>query len=121
MYTAISIWNGRVAPVLDSSGTFLIFEKDGGGYREVYCLKTGGAPPHETAQRLSGRGVSRLICGAASRWAEEAFAGEGIEVHSFIAGCSDAVIRAFISGEIDESFAMPGCRRRCRRRGCRNR
>ncbi len=121
MKLAVSIWNGRVAPVFDVSERCLIVDADRADSRgEAVAFPGLGA--NEKARFLELHGVVTLICGAVSREYEDALAEYGIESLSFIAGSVECVLEAWKAGTLERaSFSMPGCgcphRRRCRRGG----
>jgi len=123
MKVAIPHWDSRVSPVFDVAGHLLVVElKDGQVvFRDDIELTAGS--PRMRATELAGRDVDVLICGAIS-WSMEAMLLQmDIEVIPQIRGGVDCVLRAFISGDLNqESFRMPGCGKRRRRntgRPCR--
>ncbi len=105
MKTALSVSDGRIAPVLDVSETFMVNEKNVHISGDLYMR----------AERLAAMGVSVLICGAASGFAENVFLSRGITLIPFICGETEAVIKGLAAGDsLEERFLMPGC---CGRRG----
>lgn len=119
MKVAISMWNGRVAPVFDvSQRCLLISLEDNTPSSE--CVTFFGDSCVEKAKFLAGHGVHTLICGAISSEYEESLLTEGIETVSFIAGPVESVLEAWKKETlVATAFSMPGCgcpRRRCRRR-----
>lgn len=120
MKLAISIWNGRVAPVFDVSERCLILDDD---EHELHgeSVSFPGCEALEKAYFLEQKKVATLFCGAISREYEETLVAHGIEIISFIAGPVEQIIGAWKTGLLERaSFSMPGCgcprRRRCRRR-----
>lgn len=124
MTIALSIANGRIAPVFDVAGRILLIPPDA-------SHEDGDPPPDATIMALPpeasapGRilllermGVRVLVCGAISRPAHELALSRGLEVRAFVAGDVWAVFRAWRHDRLHEpEFAMPGCRgRTCRRR-----
>jgi predicted Fe-Mo cluster-binding NifX family protein len=70
----------------------------------------------ERAKQLIRLGANVLICGAISRPLEIALIAGGIEVISFTCGSVEDVLKAFLSGRLNQHvFLMPGCQdqRRC--------
>ena len=115
MKTAITIWNGRVAPVFDVARQCLLMENE---VRLELPIPDGSAAIKTSF--LADHNVSQVICGAISREYENALVTSGIEVISFIAGPLEQVLEAWQAGNLVQAhFAMPGCG--CRRRRCRNR
>ena len=110
MKIAISIWLGRVSPVLDVAKHFLLVEAEQGvelGRRDV--------PVEETelltrAKRIAELRPEVLICGAISRPFEAMLGSAGIPVVPNTCGPVEEVLRAFLSGQLTEqAFLMPGC------------
>jgi len=111
---AISHWNGRVSPVLDSAG-------------EVLVVDTGDDPPEKTVhelretdmprrvERLQDMDVDVLICGAVSNPLRRMIESAGIKVIPWTRGPVDGVLEAYLSGSLEdgpeaETYAMPGRR-----------
>jgi len=121
---ALHHWQGRIAPVFDTGGGILLLESGTGQREERQVLKP---QPLHRAGELRALGVDTLICGAISRAMREAMTGSGITVLGFVAGELERVIAAWERNELDEAFAMPGCRgcgagrqhQARRRRSCR--
>jgi len=115
---AFALWDGRIAPVFDTTRQLALLEVDAGrAVREaVASLKV------ETLQlrvnRLVELGVTTLVCGAISKNLRETIEASGIQVVPFIAGEFVEVKRAWLTGALTpDTYAMPGC---CRRgRSCR--
>lgn len=120
MNIAISIWNGRVAPVFDVSASFVVFDETSGEQvRELDFPKKGESEgtAQDKASFLLEAGVRKLVCGAISYWFEQELVSSGIEVISFVAGTVETVMEALKAGTlVEKTFSMPGCgrpRRRC--------
>jgi len=114
MKVAIPTWQGRVSPVLDVAGRFLLVDLDAG--REVVREETSLAPvgPLERARQLHQMGAETVVCGAVSRPLEVALDAVGVRVIPQMCGQVEDVLAAFISGQLNQDkFLMPGC---CRRR-----
>lgn len=115
MKTAITIWNGRVAPVFDVAHQCLLLT---GKNRETLQIPQGNVTAKQAF--FTEQGIGQLICGAISREYEDALLASGVEVVSFIAGPVDLVIDAWNADNlVQDQFSMPGCG--CRRRQCRHR
>jgi len=120
MKLALSVWNGRIAPVFDVSERCLIVDTDSPAL-DGDCFEFPGWSGDEKARFLAEKGVTTLVCGAVSHEYEAAFLAHGIETISFLAGPVEQVLEAWKAGTlIRDAFSMPGCgcprRRRCRRR-----
>ncbi len=112
MIIALTIWNGRIAPVFDVAGTVKLVEKqkesttDG---QTVNLPDDNGMISRVNA--LQALGIDVLVCGAISRAVHRMIVSSGIEVYSFISGDADEVLKALLEGNLTEkSFLMPGCR-----------
>jgi len=117
MKAAFAVWNNRIAPVFDVTRQVRVIELQSGkpvGAAQVVQLD---GPPLTRALRLAELGVGTLVCGAISRPVHDLVASQGIRVIPFVAGDLDAVISAWLRGElVGDAFAMPGCYRRGRHR-----
>ena len=127
MNAAFSIWEERIAPVFDAASQLAIVP----GAREgdpTTLVPVPGASPSAVIAILLERHVATLICGAISRPIHDAITARNIEVHPFVTGTLDDVIKAWRAGRLHEDvFRMPGCGqapfgtgRRMRRRGSRS-
>lgn len=121
MKLALSVWNGRIAPVFDVSERCLIVDTDAPA-PEGDLVEFPGWGGDEKARFLAEKGVTTLMCGAVSHDYETAFLAHGIETITFLAGPVERIIEEWKAGTlIRDAFSMPGCgcprRRRCRRRG----
>ncbi len=104
MKTALSVSRGRIAPVLDVSCSFIILD---GKHREELEL---AEDIHVKSAQLAEAGVTTLVCGAVSGFAEHVFLARGIKLIPFICGDAEALIAEIESGKvIGEAFLMPGC------------
>ncbi|MBN2686257.1 MAG: hypothetical protein JXR40_13335 [Pontiellaceae bacterium] len=114
MKSAITVWQGRVAPVFDVSGTILVFDSTDVDYREELALP--GGHPRSKLQFLLDHGIGNLICGAITRRTQELADALGISLYPFVSGSIEEVWAAQKKGTLlNACYSMPGCRR-CRRR-----
>lgn len=120
MNIAISIWNGRVAPVFDVSTRFVVFDETSGKQLKELDFPMQGeseGSPQDRARFLLDSDVHKLVCGAISYWYEQTLLSSGIEVISFVAGSVETIMEALKAGTlVEKTFSMPGCgrpRRRC--------
>lgn len=119
MKIALTVWNGRVAPVFDVSGQLLILET---AKRQIINEVVVAFPQESLSEKVSSLqklGVCQLICGAISCHAQVLAENSGIKVYRFIAGDYREVINAWLEDRLEQGdFAMPGCgrRRKCCRR-----
>ena len=120
MKIALTVWNGRIAPVFDVARQLLILEvNSGSATTEKHAALTEEDQVNRIA-RLKELGIRILICGAISRSAQTLAESLGIEVNGFIAGDVKDVITAWQERQLDsKAFSMPGCgesQRKCCRR-----
>jgi len=106
---AIPHWQGRISPVFDVSENLFLIDIEGGRElrRENVMLK--GHDPFRRAKEVSGLGTEVVLCGAVSHALEKALVGAGVQVVGFVCGDLDAVVTAFLQGQLaDGGFLMPG-------------
>lgn len=110
MRVAISYRRDRMSPVFDvAPGLLLLDIKKGREVRrsERTLLWTD---PLARAREVSQFGANVLICGALSWALENALSSMGVQVLGCVCGPVEAVISAFLRGELAETaFIMPGC------------
>jgi predicted Fe-Mo cluster-binding NifX family protein len=110
MKVAITVWNQRISPVLESARTLLIAEIE---KKEVVCLTQVSCDlerTHEVLRLLRAEGVETLICGAVSEEPAKLLVDAGIQLLAFIAGDAQQVLQVFVEGKpLGEQFHMPGC------------
>ncbi len=117
---ALTVWNGRIAPVFDVAGTVRLVEVDG----EVISNDRLVSLPHSSGMMrrvaaLVEQKIDVLVCGAVSRPVHRMLADSGIQVHAFISGEADEVLKALLTGSLEEKpFIMPGCGMGRNGRGC---
>lgn len=120
MRVAVPIWNERVSPVLDTAGTLLVVDVEGGQQISRRRIELPNGPLVDRVNGLTNVGVDVLLCGAVSRPLFDMLVAAGIEVTPFLSGDVDTLIRTLVeNGTIDGRFLMPGCGRRGRRRRMR--
>jgi len=112
MTAAVSFFNGRISPVFDVSRQLKVLEvKDGTvikGREEILDDDLS-----VKIEQLAAFGIKVLLCGAISKQAMGMLLMRNIQVIPFVMGEINAVIKAFIAGNLGRPrFVMPGCRRR---------
>ena len=115
MRVAFPVWEGRISPVFDTSGTLLVVDCDGS--RDVGRIeeRLDGLIAPRRAARLSELGVHVLICGALSHPLRSMLVSYGIHVVPFVSGEVEQVLSVYLSGGLEDPgfasrFRMPGCR-----------
>ncbi|HDP94697.1 MAG TPA: dinitrogenase iron-molybdenum cofactor biosynthesis protein [Candidatus Aminicenantes bacterium] len=122
MNLAVSVWQGRVAPLFDVSRCFLLAKVESGRVMSNREVLLEEVDPWERVPRLRALGVTTLICGAVSRQLQHQAAAAGIHVIPFVAGGVEGVVDAWLQGRLErDDFRMPGCGMRRRQRGGRGR
>lgn len=120
MRLAVSVWNGRVAPVFDVSRQLQIFEIEGGEIAGRSEAALPGTFPQAQAARVVEIAPDVLVCGAISQQMAAFLAPGLVNVIPFTAGTVEEVVAGWMNNSLPgTNFAMPGCcgRRRGRRFG----
>jgi len=110
MKAALTIWNGRMAPVFDVSREALVLTiKDGAiTSRSIENIETPMAS--QKPRRLQELGIQTLVCGAITEPLQHELSMRGVEVIGFVAGEIDEVIESLLAGTLPtRTLSMPGC------------
>jgi predicted Fe-Mo cluster-binding NifX family protein len=112
MRIAISIWEDKISPVLDTASKLLIIDKDTqkeSSRFETNILEQGMS---QRCYFIRGLDLDVLICGAVSRQFSELLEACGIKIISGISGPAEDVLDAYLHGDLHHSgFFMPGNKR----------
>lgn len=104
------IWDGRISPVLDVAGRFLVVHIENGretSRREILMANT---QPPLLAQSIKEMGGEVLLCGALSQPVAFWLAHAGVRVKPHLCGEADAILQAYLAGTLEQAqFRMPGC------------
>jgi predicted Fe-Mo cluster-binding NifX family protein len=118
MKVAVTEYQGRVAPVFDTSTKLLVFTLGETGDREIGGEDWSALSRHSRVMRLQELGVDALICGGISCLVEEQIIRRGIQLMSWRSGEISEVLLALREGKLtDPCYAMPGRLGRCHRLG----
>jgi predicted Fe-Mo cluster-binding NifX family protein len=110
MRVAFAVWNDRVAPVFDVARQVYVIDTRSGQILAEEISSIEGEVPAQKASRLAELGIGTLVCGAISYQLLTTIAAYGIRVVPFIAGDLRQVVRALLSGTLEQKqYAMPGC------------
>lgn len=110
MRVGITLWNGRVSPVLDAAERVTVVETGPGGPRTRGETALSSETVRGRAGEIAALGLDVLICGAVSRPLGAMLTESGVMLVPWISGDVDEVLRAFGEGRLaDPSFRMPGC------------
>ena len=125
MKIAIPLCRRRVSPLFESAETFMLISPGNPDseptIHEARCLRVD-----EKCHQLLSEKIRVLLCGALSRQWQAYLQRLGIEVHAFLAGDAEEILRTYLrDGENGlGQYAMPGCKGnrggRRRRLGRRN-
>ena len=112
---AIPVWKERVSPVFDVAKHLLVVDIED-STEVARSLKTlTDDQLTDRAQYVADLGVEILICGAISRSLELILEARAVGVIPHVCGATEAILRAFLCGRInEEGFLMPGCKLRRR-------
>jgi predicted Fe-Mo cluster-binding NifX family protein len=122
MKLAITVWNGRIAPLFDVAKHLLIIETEGFGrpIGNMINVELSDDDVEKKISALSSLGINAVVCGAISREYEEALLCANIEMDAFVAGDVAEVLEAWQGGSMRQRvYSMPGCpcpRHRCMHR-----
>ncbi len=115
---AISIWDSRVSPVMDTACHLLLVEVTDG--REI-SRENVGIPPGslpDLVNLLTSLQVDALICGAISYRLEKMLTASGIKPYPWFRGDIDEILAAYTSGILEDgNYLLPGRRHRRQGRG----
>ena len=112
MRIAISIWDDKISPVLDTASKLLIIDKDN---QKESCRFEANLFEQDIYQKCSfirKLDLDVLICGAVSSQFSEMLKTYGIKIISGISGPAKDVLDAYFQGALLHSgFFMPGSKR----------
>lgn len=113
---AVTVWGGRISPVLDVSTRAIVLGVQGGRLTDRSELELPPAAMTKLAI-LADRGIGTLLCGAVSWGVARQADSFGLRLVPFLAGDVEDVIAAYLTGHLPHpDYAMPGCQGRWRRR-----
>lgn len=116
MKFALSIWNGRIAPVFDVSQRLVIYEAERDTITAAREITLSNHEQKNKAEQLANLRIETLICGALSRCLADCLLHYNIKTIPFIAGGMEEVAAAFLKGALPSApYCMPGCCGRGRR------
>ena len=109
MRIAISIWEDKISPVLDTASKLLIIDEK---TQEESARFEANLLEQDMSQRCSfirNLDLDVLICGAVSRQLSGMLKASGIKIISGISGPAEDVLQAYLEGALFHSgFFMPG-------------
>ncbi len=112
MKIAIPIWEDKVSPVLDAASRLLIVEVVGQEEASRFEAYLDEQDLSRRCGRIRRLGIHTLICGAVSTSFSNMLEASGIDIIPGISGHPEAVIDAYLHGNLSHSkFLMPGFHR----------
>lgn len=112
MRIAISIWEDKISPVLDTASKLLIIDKDTPKESSRFEANLLEQDISQRCSFIRGLDLDVLICGAVSRQFSEMLEACGIKIISGISGPAKDVIEAYLKGDLLQSgYFMPGSKR----------
>jgi predicted Fe-Mo cluster-binding NifX family protein len=108
MRIALSIWEDKVSPVLDTAAKLLIVDND--DQRESrFEVHLSEKDMSRRCAFIRGLDIDVLICGAVSRHLTKILMASGIEIVSGVSGHVEDVLQAHYQGDLAQpEFLMPG-------------
>lgn len=121
MKAALTVWDGRISPVLDVSREALILTLENGVVSSSRIEPIDASSMARKIERLVALEIDTLICGAISESLQRELSYRGIRIIGFVAGEIEEVVQALLLGSLPNvALSMPGCRgKRKRFRGSR--
>jgi predicted Fe-Mo cluster-binding NifX family protein len=126
MKVAMTVWDGRVAPVFDTAQFAMIMDVENGTVRNQHNEAIADNSPPQKVMKLREWGVETLVCGAISKTFADLVSFSGIRLIPFVSGNVEEVLQALAVENFQlPEFSMPGCGcrhqgRRRRRGGCQS-
>ena len=112
MRIAVSIWEDKVSPVLDTATKLLVTESNTQKKEsrfEVYLIKKDITQRCSFIRKLE---IDVLICGAVSRIFSGMLKASGVKIISGISGPAEDVLEAYLNGDLSQpKFLMPGIKK----------
>lgn len=110
MKIAFACWDNRIAPVFDTARQAYVVEAESGQIVTEAQVTLKEDLPVQKVQRLVEMNIGTLVCGAISWSMYGLIVPTGIQVVPFVAGDLGDIVRAWLSGNLEnETFTMPGC------------
>ena len=109
MRIAITIWEDKISPVLDTASKLLIIDKDAQNESSRFEANLIEQDMSQRCSFIRRLDIDVLICGAVSRQLSGMLKASGIKIISGISGPAEDVIEAYLNGVLLRSgFFMPG-------------
>jgi predicted Fe-Mo cluster-binding NifX family protein len=109
MRIAVSIWEDKISPVLDTASKLLIVENETQTESSRFETNLFEQDVPQRCSFIRGLDLDVLICGAVSRQLAGMLKASGIKIISGISGPAEDVLEAYLKeGLLHSGFFMPG-------------
>ena len=109
MRIAMPVWENHVSTVLDFSDTLLIVDVEDREIKAEDCIDWSLCNDTMKLSLMQEERVSVLLCGAVSKPLQIMLENSGIKLIHGLRGHKDALLRAYLYGELHEDhFRLPG-------------
>ena len=110
MRAAITVWQGRVAPVFDVSREALVLTIENGVVTSRSSANIETPMASLKLDRLTELGIEILVCGAITEPLMHELSLRGVRVICFVAGEVEEVEKSLLDGRLPKpALSMPGC------------
>ena len=100
MQVALTVWEGRISPLFDSTRMLLVLDVKGRRINNRHYEPLNCDSAFDRAARLHELGVEVLICGGISITFADQIEARGIKLIPFSSGRIEDVLRAYLDHEI---------------------
>ncbi|RJQ73295.1 MAG: hypothetical protein C4519_17885 [Desulfobacteraceae bacterium] len=108
MQVALTVWEGRISPLFDSTRMLLVAEVKGRRITARHYEPLDCDSAFSRADRLNALGVDVLICGAISDAFADSIEARGIKLVPFSSGEVEEVLKAYLTDDIASGrYHMP--------------
>jgi predicted Fe-Mo cluster-binding NifX family protein len=112
MRIAVSIWEDKISPVLDTASKLLIVENETQTKSSRFETNLFEQDVPQRCSFIRGLDLDVLICGAVSRQLAGMLKASGIKIISGISGPAEDVLEAYLQGApLHARFFMPGSKK----------
>jgi len=103
---AVPIFEGRIAPRLDTAWKMLLVCVEDGKIKDEEEVRVVGLHPLKMSLWLKQEGVSVVICSGVDGICSRSLVEDGIMIFPRIAGCAREAVRSYLDGSL-ASMAVP--------------
>jgi predicted Fe-Mo cluster-binding NifX family protein len=118
MILALPVFDQRISPVLDYSGSLTILTIINSRVTETRTISTNSDHAGKIVSILLEHDIDVVICGGVSQELVEQITSSGIILYNNVCGTIDEILTDYLSGRHDFSdHLLPGCRRHGKHQG----